>query len=134
MVRVKVLLLLCVIIGSCTGETALKDPQNEIVSTRESNDIEPVSALDRFIFGEWEQLNGNCNNKGEDCDSLTEQVFWSFKGYDVKINNYTHPYKIINDTIYIAGLPYCLASKPCDTVLFKSVRTKEYMWLARSGL
>ena len=132
--RVKVLFLSCVIIGSCTGETALKDPQNEIVSTRESNDIEPVSALDRFIFGKWEQLNGNCNNKGEDCDSLTEQVFWSFKGYDVKINNYTHPYKIINDTIYIAGFPYCLASKLCDTVLFKSVRTKEYMWLARSGL
>jgi hypothetical protein len=134
MENIKVLFLGCFIAGSCAGESTLKEAQNEIVSTRDKDDPEPISALDRFIFGEWEQLNVNCNNRGEACDSLSERVLWSFKGQDVKINNYTHPYRVINDTIYIAGLPHCLASKPGDTVLFKSLRTNQHMWLARRNL
>ena len=124
----------CIIAGSCTGETAPKEIQNEIVSTREKAGKEPMSELGRFIFGEWEQLNSNCDNKGEVCDSLAERILWSFKGEDVKINNFTHPYRVINDTIYIAGLPYFLVSKQGDSVLFKSARTSQYMWLLRRKL
>ena len=134
MENIKVLFLGCFIAGSCAGEPTLKEAQNEIVSTREKGDLGPTSELEGFIFGEWEQLNVNCNNQGEACDSLSERVLWSFKGQDVKIKNYTHPYRVINDTIYIAGLPHCLASKPGDTVLFKSLRTNQHMWLARRNL
>lgn len=132
--NIKVLFYWCFIAGSCTGETTPKEVQNEIVSTREKDGVEPISELGHFMFGEWEQLNSNCNNQGKACDSLTERILWSFKGADVKINNFTHPYRVINDTIYIAGLPHCLVSKQGDSVLFKSARTNQYMWLLRRKL
>ena len=134
MAKIRVFFLGCLIMGSCMDDTKLNKQKNEIVSTLHPKDLKSPSNFHLFIIGEWEQLNNNCDTKGEDCDSLNEKVYWSFKSEDVKVNNYTLPYCVTNDTIYIAGLPHCVASKQGDTVLFVAVETQEYMWLARKRL
>ena len=125
-------LLVFFILVSCSGEATTREKKNEIVSTKSASHIESKSEFERFILGGWKQLNSNCNNEGLRCDSLIEQISWYFNGEDVKINNYTHPYTIIEDTIYIGVLPYRIASNPGDTVLLHSVSVNEYLWLKKN--
>ena len=121
--------ILTVIFVSCSE---IGEELNESeASTGKHVSNEKELALRNRIIGEWRQINRNCDPHGNNCLPLSNVILWTFEKNDVVWGRYTHPYKISNDTIYIAGIPYSIAQNSGDTLLFHTVNTNDYMKLVK---
>ena len=120
-------------ITSCSGEPVIQPTDIELVSTVNHPVAAKQSKLMKEIKGKWRQINLDCDNEGKGCITLEREIVWVFKQNDVTWGRFTHPYKICNDTLYIAGIPHVIASNSGDTILIQSIPSNDFMHLIKGG-
>lgn len=129
--------LLSVMFSACSdAEPAKEETKEPVVSEEEVVEEEEIveevaPSIEDFIKGEWNQIGKSCDEEGNNCQEMSKESTWSFKGDSVTWSGFTHPYNISADTILIAGSPYMVVSEMTDTITFRAVKTNRYMKLAK---
>ena len=127
--RVLICITLMISLLSCSSEDELNgEGGGGLISTESSGDQNQKNELEAFLEGEWTQTE-NCENNGH-CNTIPSST-WVFKAGEVQWNEFTHPYLIRNDTVYIAGTPYRVISELSDTIHFRAEGMQLYMKLIR---
>ncbi len=69
-----------------------------------------VSELEKTINGKWVQDRQECTN------AAAVKTTWFFSDGEVQWNNFTHPYVIRHDTLFIAGIPHKVDVKSQNSI------------------
>ena len=124
------LMIVVLLVGCSTSEDGSVDKASVFISTGSESSAGDTK-LYAFLKGEWLEVAKNCDSKGNVCETVQEQTRWIFNRGEVTWGSFTHPLSIENDTLYIAGYPYSIASELKDTILLHTVQTNQYFKLVR---
>jgi hypothetical protein len=119
-------IILLLIISSCSSEQP-----SERLTTSLEEESKKVSELESAIQGHWIQRGENCNQKGEKCNALENEIEWVFENGIVKWGAYTHHYEEEKGVVTIAELHYKVVSNSKDSLVFKQPEGKGFLLLTK---
>jgi len=119
---------------SCSEETTSNNEEKKVVVLEEIIEEvveESIPLVEDFIKGKWSQIGQRCDETGNNCEEMSKESIWEFKGDSVTWSGFTHPYAVSGDTVLIAGSPYMIASEMTDTITFRAIKTNRYLKLVK---
>mgnify|MGYP000072191569 CR=1 FL=1 len=129
--RVFWLVIIFVITGCTSTEKDTTDDNRLIISTEPEKENREEPELESFLLGEWLEVDNTGSPESEAYETSKKETTWVFGKGEVSWGRFTHQSIVSNDTLYIAGSPYIVASELKDTMLFSTAKSNQLIQLVR---